>query len=464
MMRPEQTPSIAELASMVRQGDVSATSLTEAALEAAEKNASLNAFIYLDGDRAIASARGIDARIAQGEAVGPLAGVPIAIKDNMNWAGARTTAGTPAIDYVAPSSAPVVERLEEAGAIIIGKTNMHELAFGVTSNNAAFGVVRNAADPSRFPGGSSGGTATAIAAGIVPAGLGSDTAGSVRLPAALCGIVGFRPTTWRIDPKGVVPSVPTFDVVGPMAGTVADTALLDAVLTGGSVPARRDIEGLRFGVPTPYVQNLSPGVATAFDAARAQLTSAGVDLVEIDLSAIAGASFEVGFTVGFFEMRTRLTDFLAKFQPGTSLEDVVERIASPDVKAVYVGSVLGDGAPTQDAYDTAIARIEQIRANYLAILDAHQLDAVIFPTAALEAQMIDGGCESVTLNGETMPTIQVYMRNVASTGVYGAPGLSLPLKPVDGGLPVGLEIDGRPDGDLAILSIGLGVEAALERP
>lgn len=153
------------------------------------------------------------------------------IKDNTNLKGTPTTAGTPGIHFVPTTSAPVAAHLEDANATLIGKTNMHELAFGVTSNNAAFGTVRNAVDPSCFPGGSSGGTATAIAAGIVPGGLGTDTAGSVRVPAALCGIAGFRPTTCSVDQEGVVPSAPTFDVVGPLARDVGDTATLFAVMT-----------------------------------------------------------------------------------------------------------------------------------------------------------------------------------------------------------------------------------------
>ena len=429
--------------------------LTEAALAAAEAHTALNAFITLDKEGALARARELDASGAQGA----LAGVPLVVKDNTNVAGLRTTAGTPAIDYVPPVSAPVVARLEAAQAIVIGKTNMHELAFGVTSNNGAFGAVRNAADPSRIPGGSSGGTATAIAAGIAPAGLGTDTAGSVRLPAALCGVVGFRPTTWRVDQAGVVPSVPSFDVIGPMAGNVADTALLYDVMTEGPAPARRDAGSLRLGVARPYVEDLSPGVAAAFDRSLEKLRSAGATLVEIDLSEISKASFEIGFPVGFYEMKRALPAYLAAHQPHTSLQEVVDRIASPDVKGVYLNAVLGEGAPSEAAYRDALGRIAGVRERYLKVLDDQKIDAVLFPTAALEAQPIAGSEQSVELNGQTVPTLQAYMRNVAPTGVYGAPGLSLPLK-IEG-LPIGLELDGRPDGDLELLSVGLAVEAAL---
>lgn len=453
--------SIAELAQMVRRGKVAASTLVEEAIEKANAKAALNAFVTLDSDAARSNARRIDAIVANGGAPGPLSGVPVVVKDSINVEGVRTTAGTPGIDFVPQNSAPVVARLEAAHAIVLGKTNMHELAFGVTSNNAAFGAVRNAVDPTCFPGGSSGGTATAIAAGIVPAGLGTDTAGSVRLPAALSGVVGFRPTTWRVDQDGVVPAVPTFDVVGPLARSVADAALLNAVMTNSRMPERRELNKLRFGVARPYSDNLSPGVTAAIDAALPKLRAAGATLVDIDLSPVANACFEVGYPIGFYEMRSCLSAFLAKYQPLTSLEDVVNKIASQDVKAAYVNSVLGDGAPTEATYQGAIGRIKQIQLNYLELLDRHELHAVIFPTAPLEAQPIDGSTETVILNGQTVSTLQTFMRNIAPTGVYGAPGLSIPLETTGHALPVGLELDSRPDGDLDLLSIGIGVEAAL---
>ncbi len=446
---------------MVRQGKVTASTLVEGALEKADAKAALNAFITLDSDGALSNARRVDAMVANGDAPGPLAGVPMVVKDNINVEDVRTTAGTLGIDFIPQTSAPVVARLTAAHAIVIGKTNMHELAFGVTSNNAAFGAVRNAIDPTCFPGGSSGGTAVAIAAGIVPAGLGTDTAGSVRLPAALNGVVGFRPTTWRVDQEGVVPAVPTFDVVGPLARTVADAALLNAVMTSNRMPERRDLNNVRFGVAGPHSDNLSPGVAAAIDVALPKLREAGATLVDIDLAPIVNACFEIGYPIGFYEMRSGLSAFLGKYQPLTSLEDVVGKIASQDVKAAYVNSVLGDDAPTEATYRKSIGRIKQIRLNYLKLLKYHELHAVIFPTAPLEAQPIDGSTETVILNGQTVPTLQTFIRNIAPTGVYGAPGLSIPLETTGHALPVGLELDGRPDGDLDLLSIGIGVEAAL---
>ncbi|MEO1224283.1 MAG: amidase family protein [Pseudomonadota bacterium] len=453
--------TLVELARMVRQGEVTASTLVDQALRRADAHAALNAFITLDRDGARSKARRIDEALVKGHDAGPLAGVPVVVKDNINVAGLRTTAGTPGIELVAETSAPIVARLEAAQAIVIGKTNLHELAFGVTSNNAAYGAVRNAVDPARFPGGSSGGTATAIAACIVPAGLGTDTGGSVRQPAALCGVVGFRPTTGRVDQDGVVPSIPTLDVVGPMARTVADVALLNAVMNDSSLPGQRDAGSLRLGIARPQAEGLSTGVAGAFGAAVSRLRQGGATLIDVDLSAIVAACFEIGFSIGFHEMNSAMKAFLARYQPQTSLKQLVDQIASPDVKAVYVTSVVGDGAPTDAVYGDAIGRIASIRRDYLKLLDDFGLDAVIFPTAPLEAQPIEGSEATVVLNGQVVSTLETYIRNNASTGVYGAPGLSIPIGKTGDGLPVGLEIDGRPDGDIDVLAIGQCIEALL---
>ena len=454
--------SIADMAEKVRGGAVSAQSLVERAFESAEESAPINAFVTLDRRAALADARRIDEVVARGDDPGRLTGVPLAIKDNINVEGLRTTAGTPGIDYIATTSAPVVSRLKSEGAIIVGKTNMHELAFGVTSNNAAFGAVRNPVDPARSPGGSSGGTAAAVAAGTVPGGLGTDTAGSVRIPAALTGVVGFRPTTWRVDQTGIVPSVPTFDVAGPIARTVGDASLLNAVMTDQQLPERRALAGIRLGLAKPYMDNLSAGVSAALSNALIRIERAGASLADVDITPISTASFEVGFPIGFHEMKTAMVAFLAHYLPETSLQDMVAKIASKDVKKTYVEAVLGEGAPTEADYRRAIARIGDIRRAYLDLLETHGLDAIAFPTAPLEAPPIEGSDDTVTLNGESVPTLPTFMRNVAATGVYGAPGLTLPIEMAgEDVLPVGLEIDGRPDADLDLLGIGLGLESAL---
>ncbi|MGI9473348.1 MAG: amidase family protein [Rubripirellula sp.] len=450
--------TIDRIAKRVRSGDVSATRVIEEALERAVASDRLNAFITLDTTGALKKAGQIDSRSSAAHS-GDLLGVPIVVKDNIDVANLRTTAGTPGIDYVPVVSAPMVARLEKAGAIVIGKTNMHELAFGVTSNNQCFGAVRNPSDPTRFPGGSSGGTAAAIAAGIVPAGLGTDTAGSVRDPAALCGVAGFRPTTWQVAQEGVVPSAPTFDVVGSMASRVADLAILNTVMTDCPTPAQLDAKGLRFGVATPQTDNLSDGVAAAFDTACSRLSVAGISLVDVNLSSIVEQSFDIGYPIAFYEMKREMTAFLKKKQPQTRFVELVEKIASEDVKAIYLDSVVGDNGPTEAAYLQAIGRIDHIRRDYAKILDSLELDGVLWPTVPLEAQLIERSMETVVLNGEVVPIVPTFVRNAVTASICAAPGISIPMGVNHEGLPIGLELDGRPDEDFALLSAAITVEA-----
>lgn len=199
---------------------------------------------------------------ASGDEPGPLAGISLILKDNINTADMPTSGGTPALqNNVPPKDAPIVSRLRRAGAIIVGKGNLHELSSGGTSNNATFGAVQNPHDPACVPGGSSGGVAAAVAAGITRAGIGTDTAGSVRAPAALCGVVGFRPTTGRYPGAGIVPLTASYDTAGPISLTVADAALLDSVLACTPNDVQKvQLDQLRFGVPRATLLSASESV------------------------------------------------------------------------------------------------------------------------------------------------------------------------------------------------------------
>src|SRR5687768_14258358 len=248
----------AQAAEEIRDGRVTSVELINALADAIERKKDLNAFIAFDRDAALKQAKASDALGQKGKFKGPLHGVPIVVKDNIHVAGYANTAGTPALKNFRPArSAPVVRRLLAAGAIVIGKTNMHELAFGITSNNAEFGPARNPYDPKRMAGGSSGGTGNAIAARLAPAGLGSDTGGSVRIPAAVNGIAGLRPTLHRYSQVGVTPISSTRDTPGPMARSVSDLIVLDSVVTRDwrkpkHVPAHR----IRLGVVPQMFQNV----------------------------------------------------------------------------------------------------------------------------------------------------------------------------------------------------------------
>src|SRR5688572_1016695 len=249
---------VVDAARLIRTGQVSSVELTQAYLARADARADLNVYVTLDRERTLAAARRADAELAAGRARGPLHGVPLVIKDNVHVAGLPNTAGTPALRrFVPATSAPVAQKLLDAGAVVLGKTNMHELAFGISGYNEAFYTAqpigtRNPYDRTRFAGGSSSGTGAAVGGRLAPGGLGSDTGGSVRVPAAATGGAGLRPTLARYSQEGVTPISHTRDTVGPMAQTVADVALLDSVITGERVPPPASLAGVRLGVYRAY--------------------------------------------------------------------------------------------------------------------------------------------------------------------------------------------------------------------
>ena len=263
-------------------GKITSTALVTAALARAKARANLNAFITLDEEGAMKAAAAFDADRAKGVPCKPLGGVPIVVKDNTEVAGLPNTAGTPALKgYVPREDAPVVAKLRAAGAIIIGKTNMHELAFGISGYNPTFQIgpepgVRNAYDATKIAGGSSSGTAAAIGARIVTAGLGTDTGGSVRIPCALNGCASLRPTVGRYPSEGIAPISHTRDTPGPMASTMADVAILDEVIAGGGTIAPADLKEVRIGVVAATLANLDGDTDAAFHAAVEKLKSARI--------------------------------------------------------------------------------------------------------------------------------------------------------------------------------------------
>src|SRR5882762_9405150 len=299
-----------EALSAIAAGDLRAETYAAIHLGRAHSLKNLNVLISQDPEQVLEAARAADKARARGHLAGPLHGLPLLIKDNINSATLPTTAGTPSLIGNRPrANAHVLEALLRAGGILFGKCNMHELAFGITSNNGAFGPVRNPYDPSKIPGGSSGGNAAGVAARFAPAGIGSDTGGSTRIPAALCGIVGFRPTIGRYAGTGtlagvreVVPIAHTRDTPGPIARSVADVALLDAVITGGPLAfPRADPRELRLGVARrSFFADLDPALEALVDEALRQLQDSGVVLVEVDIPDLEALNAGVGFPVALF--------------------------------------------------------------------------------------------------------------------------------------------------------------------
>ncbi len=422
----------------------------QAQLDKISVSTSYNAFINVNEQAAVQAAD------TSGSA---LQGMTLAIKDNIDVAGLPTTAGTAALSqHVPTTNATVIERLIQAGGVVIGKTNMHELAFGITSNNATFGAVKNAINSNYLPGGSSGGTGVAIALGLADAGLGSDTGGSSRIPAALNGIVGFRPSTGRYPNDGLVMISNTRDTAGPMARTVADVAALDAVMAGaGNTLPDVDLSTVRIGVPEAYFyENLDPDVARVAASALAQLEAAGVTLVKANLPNVEELN-AIGFPVVFYETSRRLPEYLQGVQ-GVNMDDLQAGITSPDVKGA-IGMIMG-GPVTDEQYNEAVSvvrpKLQQMYADYFS---SHNVSAVIYPTTPLPARLRAGSDETVELNGAQVPTFPTYIRNVDPSSNAGIPSVTIPAGRSMKGLPIGMAIDGPANQDRNLLALAAALEA-----
>src|SRR5712671_984277 len=456
---------VTELAQAIRSGDLTSEALVEELLARCAAASSLNAFISLEPERVRAAARRADQHRRGGGELGPLHGVPLAIKDNFDTADYRTTAGTPALAAHRPKrNAVVVQRLLDAGAVVLGKANLQQLAYGPTSNNTAFGPVRNPYDPTRIPGGSSGGTASAVAARLAPAGLGTDTAGSVRVPAALCGITSFLPSMLRWPQDGIVPISHTRDTAGPMACNVADCALLDGVVTGGAGMAEPVApEGFRLGVPRGYFwDRLDAELADILEAALVRLAEAGVVLVEGDVADVQALDAAAGFPIALYEFVRDLERYLAEHATGLDFASVMAQVASPAVRTAVEG-LTGAAAVPEAVYRTALGTHRPaLQETYRRYFRQHGVAAMVFPTTPLPAAKI-GEDDTVMLDGEPVPTFGTFIRNLTPGSAAGLPGLSLPAGMTKSGLPVGIAVDGPEHSDREVLAIGLAMETVLPR-
>jgi indoleacetamide hydrolase len=450
--------------SAICHGTALAVPLVDSLLRRAERLAWMGATIHVARASAMHQATQRD---GLGNATGAAAlhGLPLVVKDNIDVAGMPTTSGSPALAGHVPSrSASAVEKLTTAGAIVLGKTNLHELCFGITSNNAAYGPVRNPYAPDRIAGGSSGGTAAAIACGLAPAGIGSDTGGSLRIPAALCGVVGFRPTTGRWPSDGVVTISNTRDTLGPMARTAADCAVLDAVVCGESpLLATLALQGLRIGVPKQlFWQTLEPSMERAAQAVLALLSKAGVELVECDVGLDNDACTQAGMTVALYESLPCLQKYMASHGLPFDAAQITSKIASPDVRGIFE-SLQGPQAPTGDAYRQALQTYRPaLRQGYAQCFARHNIAALVFPTTPLPAALI-GEDDTVLLAGQQVPAFLTYTRNVGPGSFAGIPGISLPMGCNEAGLSLGIALDGPTGSDRQLLALAHAVQALLPR-
>lgn len=385
-----------------------------------------------------------------GVEAGPLSGIPVLVKDSIDVQGAASAAGTPALgENIAPMNAPIVQRLLDAGAWITGKTVMHELALGVTSNNAYHGTPKNPWDGRMISGGSSGGAAAALALGLAPASIGTDTGGSVRVPAALCGVYGFRPTVGRYPGEGIVSLSPARDTAGPMARSMADVLLLDSVLAGREPVRERTGKPPALGLSPSHAVDLDPDVAQLYESTRRTLEGLGITFVTVDVDDIIQDARTIAATVLWGEARPALENYLAE-HGGPSIEAILDRIASPDVRTIVDE---GLDSVSKEEHEHSIRTLVALREEFGHRLSAAGVEALMFPTSPVVARPI-GQDKEISLNNRSVPTFATFIRHSDLGGTLGLPGLSVPVGTgAATGLPVGMEFSSPAGTDDALLGL-----------
>ncbi|MSO36784.1 MAG: Asp-tRNA(Asn)/Glu-tRNA(Gln) amidotransferase subunit GatA [Acidimicrobiia bacterium] len=464
-----------ETAAAVRSGDRSARSVVEEALAAiSEREEELHACNTVLADAAIARADAIDAAVAHGEDPGPLAGVPIALKDNLCVQGELTTCSSKILEgWRPPYTATVVERLLAAGAIPIAKTNLDEFAMGSSTENSAFGPTRNPHDKARVPGGSSGGSAAAVSAGYVPLALGSDTGGSIRQPAAFCGVVGVKPTYGRVSRYGLIAFASSLDQIGPFATTVDDAALLMETIWGPdqmdstSIPSRpdpigagSDVSGLRIGIIEELtdVEGIAPEVRASVERAASGLEGSGAHVERVSIPSCA-----YGLSAYYLIAPAEASSNLARYDGvryGLRVDgaDVAEMNAK--TRAAGFGAevkrriMLGTYALSAGYYDAYYGQAQKVRT--LIIRDFAQayerFDVLLSPTAPTEA---------FKLGAKTADPLAMYMSDVCTipTNLAGHAAMSVPFGTGVEGLPIGVQVLAPALGESVMFTVARAVEA-----
>ena len=479
---------IRAIAGDIADGRISAVDVCRDALDRIERlNPALNAFNLISGDRALERAASVDRLRASGTPLGPLAGVPIAVKDNLCVRGMRTTASSRILDtFVPPYDATTITKLEEAGAVIVGKTNCDEFAMGSSNENSAYGPARNPWAHDRTPGGSSGGSAAAVAAGCVPLALGSDTGGSIRQPASFCGVTGLKPTYGRVSRYGLLAFASSLDQIGPITRNVGDAALALSILSGSdpmdSTAAREAVpdfmaaldgnaRGVRIGVPRAFVsEGVDASVLSAFDASLEVLRGTGATLVDIDLPH-AKYAIPVYYLVCTAEASSNLARYDGVKYGYRSPE------ASRGLKAMYEKSrdegfgpevkrriMLGTYVLSAGYYDAFYLKAQQVRTllkqDYERAFES--VDLVVMPTSPTPP---------FKLGEKTDDPLQMYLADIftVSVNLVGLPGISVPCGFVDtpraGGtdrLPIGLQLVGRMFDEATVLRVADAFERDTE--
>jgi aspartyl-tRNA(Asn)/glutamyl-tRNA(Gln) amidotransferase subunit A len=438
------------------------------------QNPNLNAFLTLSKERAYGQAGKIDAAVARGESLPALGGVPIAVKDVISTRGVRTTCGSKILEtYIPPYDATAVERLEQAGAVVLGKTNCDEFAMGSSNENSAYGPVRNPAAPDRVPGGSSGGSAAVVAAGLAVAALGTDTGGSIRQPGSFCGIPGLMPTYGRVSRYGLVAFASSLDKIGPFTTNIPDAAAVMAVIAGhdpkdstsANLPVEnysqvieQPVKGLRIGVPEDYFgEGLDSEVKQKVQAAISALEQLGCIRIPLQMPH-TGYAIAAYYIIATAEASSNLARYdgvrYGVRVPGSTLIDMYRKTREhgfgPEVKRRIM---LGTYALSSGYYDAYYLRAQKVRALIARdFADAFQkVDVILTPTAPTPA---------FRLGEKSSDPLQMYLADIYTvTGsLAGVPGISIPCGKTKDGLPVGLQIFGPHFRESVVLQVARAFE------
>jgi aspartyl-tRNA(Asn)/glutamyl-tRNA(Gln) amidotransferase subunit A len=493
-MTTESTTAVALLARL-SAGEVSSEEVVRSLLDRSKRAEDLNVFVHLDPERVLSQARAIDSRRKNGEMVGRLAGVPVAIKDVLCVDGEPTTCGSRMLrDFRPPYDATAIAKLRAAGAILFGKTNMDEFAMGSSTENSAYGPTRNPWDKSRVPGGSSGGSAAAVAAGLAPLALGTDTGGSIRQPAAVCGVVGLKPTYGRVSRYGLIAFASSLDQIGPFAHDLADTALLLSVIAGPDphdstsvdqpIPdysAKLDTppESLRIGVVREFFgEGLDPEVAAAVQEAIRVYEKAGATIKEVSLPH-SGYGVPAYYLVASSECSSNLArydgtifghraaDFSAKYPGEDELPQLVRMMMAsraegfgPEVKRrIMLGTFALSAGYADQYYNKALQVRRKIRGDFDAAFK--DVDVLVGPTSPTPA---------FKLGERTADPLAMYLSDIytITANLAGIPGISIPCGLTKTNLPIGLQLLGAPFAEDTLLRTARVFERAtdwhLKRP
>lgn len=440
--------TVESFATAIREGRTSSVAVTEECLQnIAAKNEALNAFILVMAAEARRQALEADRELALGHDRGPLHGVPVSLKDLFDVEGVPTTAASRVREgHVASADAPIVARLRQAGAVIIGKTNLHEFAFGTTNEESAFGAARNPLDPSRSPGGSSGGSAISVATGMALATLGTDTGGSIRIPAAACGIVGLKPTYDELPAAGVTPLSQTLDHVGPLALTVSDAAHVFHALRGDTVVRPLDglpPGGLKFGVLRSYFcDKLDDDVRARFEEALDALRKAGAAVVDVaipDAALIVPVYMHISFPEA------------AAYHAAT-IETMPERYTAPVRQRLEAARYV-----LAEDYVRAMHGRDALRREVDEAMTG--VNALLLPTLPIPAPPL--GATTMQVGSATEQVRSMMLRLTQLFNITGHPAVSLPCGGTSEGMPVGLQVVGTRGQTDTLLHIARSIEQAL---